>query len=61
MKFVEHRGHLVAGHLLQLRHGETEALHLLGVELFQQIGGVLFAQAHEQNGGALRPIELFGL
>ena len=53
-EFVEHRGHLVARHLLQLGHRDAQSLHVAGVELLEHVGRVLLAQAHEQDGGALR-------
>ena len=60
-EFLEHRGHLVARHLLELGHGHAQPLHVLGVELLEQVGGVLLAQAHQENGRALCPVEFVPL
>src|SRR3984885_5961149 len=55
---IEHRGHLLAGDLLELGHRDAELLHLACVELLEHIRRVLLAQAHEQNRGALRTCEI---
>ena len=58
---IEHRGHLLARHFLELRHGDAQLLDFACIELLQHIGGILLAQAHQQDGGALRAGEIVSL
>ena len=60
-ELVEHGGHLLARDLLELGHRDAQFLHFAGVQLLEHIGGVLLAQAHQQDGGALRAGEFVGL
>ena len=60
-ELVEHRGHLLARHFLELGHGDAQFLHFAGIELLEHVGGILLAQAHEQDGGALRSGEFIRL
>ena len=55
---VEHGGHLLARHLLELGHRHAELLHFPCVELLQEIGRVLLAQAHEQDRRAFGPSKI---
>ena len=60
-ELVEHRRHLLARHLFELGHRDSQFLNFTRIELLEQVGGVLLTQAHQQNGGALSAGEFIEL
>ena len=54
LQAVHHRVDAFARHRLHARDGLAQPLHLAGRQMFEDLGRLLLAQRHEQDGGALQ-------
>src|SRR5690606_28993807 len=53
-KFRHHAFHLRLVNVGKRRHGRTDPLYFFRAHVFQNLGGVFFAQAHQQNGSTIQ-------
>ena len=57
-ELAQHLAHFVARHVVELGHAAAQALHVLGAQMLEDLGGLALAQRQQQDGRALDAVAL---